>query len=250
MTVIAFTRPERRLPESISLAEAAGFTVLAAPSLEIVPCSTGEMEGLLLSIKPGDVVVFTSATAAEECGGSPLFVGAMKNARVISIGKRTADALRRFGVSADEIPAEYSSKGLVEYMQDIAKGKRVILIRAEQSSRVLDRGLREIGADVIDFVAYSLKPADPMLLNDILDAGSSGRIDVFAFMSPLSAESFVVAARNKGINAQEMLRRARVAAIGRPTADMLASLGIKVDIMPENAIFEDLLSEIKKSTEK
>ena len=251
MTVIAFTRPERRLKESIALAEAAGFTVMAAPSLEIMPCGVREMEQLFRSIVSGDVIVFTSATSVEECGRSPLFKDSVERASVLSIGPGTSKALERFGITADVMPSVYSSEGIVEHMHGSVKGKRIILIRSDHGSRILDEGLRAMGAEVIDFVAYSLKPADPVYLNEILDAGSTGnKIDVFAFTSPLSAQSFIEAAEKRGIDVQGMFRRAKVAAIGKPTKDMLTSLKVKVDIVPEKATFEEMLIAIKKKTER
>jgi len=247
LTVIAFTRPEKRLTESISIAKAAGFTVMAAPSLEIIPCETSLLAQLLGSIKKGDTVVFTSATSVEECGRSPLFKGSMAEANIVSIGPGTTKALEQWGISADSMPSEYSSEGIVAHLRGTVAGKRVILIRSDHGSPVLDQGLREAGADVIDFAAYFLKPADPKCLDGILDAGSAGKIDVFAFTSPLSARSFIEAAESRSIPAAEMFQRARVAAIGKPTADALASLGIRVDVMPEKATFEEMLSAIKKT---
>jgi uroporphyrinogen-III synthase len=60
----------------------------------------------------------------------------------------------------------------------------------------------------------------------------------------LSARSFAEAAEKRG--GIDMLRNARIAAIGRPTADMIGDLGLKVDIMPEKATFEDMITAIKK----
>jgi len=250
LTVIAFTRPERRLKESIALAKAAGFTVMAAPSLEIIPCSDQEMEQLLRSIAPNDVVVFTSATSVEECGKSPIFKESVERAYIMSIGPGTAKALENFGIATDLMPSVYSSEGIVEHMHGSVKGKRIILIRSDHGSRVLDQGLRAMGAEVVDFVAYSLKPADPEYLEEILDAASVGKIDVFAFTSPLSAQSFMEAAEKKVIDTVGMFRGKKVAAIGKPTKDMLTSLKIKVDIVPEKATFEEMLLAIKKRTEK
>jgi len=246
LTVIAFTRPDRRLQESISSAEAAGFTVMAAPSLEIIPCDIQDTERLLRTIKRGDIVVFTSATAAEECGRSPLFRDSMAGAKIISIGPGTSETLERFGAVADTTPLTYSSEGIVEHMHGIAAGKRVVLIRSDHGSPVLDQGLRAMGAEVVDFTAYRLKPADPKYLKGILDAGSLGNIDVFAFTSPLSASSFAEAAGNRGLDAADMLNKAMVAAIGRPTADMLSSLGIRVDVVPDKTTFGDMLSAIRE----
>jgi len=247
LTVIAFTRPERRLPQSISVVEAAGFTAMAAPSLEIMPCSIQDLEGLLRTIKRGDVVIFTSATSAEECGRSPLFTDSMEGARIISIGTGTAKALGRLGVATDVMPSEYSSEGIVERLRGTVAGKKIILIRSDHGSPVLDQGLRAMGADVVDFKAYSLRPADPRHLEGILDAGSRGKVDVFAFTSPMSAHSFLEAAENRSIAAADMLGKAKVAAIGRPTADMLRSLGVRVDIIPEKATFKDMIAAIKKT---
>ena len=246
MTVIAFTRPERRLLQSVSAAEAAGFTVMAAPSLEIIPCSIQDMERLFRTIRNDDVVIFTSATSAEECGRSPLFKGSMEGAHIISIGPGTAEALERLGVATDVMPSEYSSEGIVERLRDTVAGKRAVLIRSDRGSPVLDQGLRAMGADVVDFKAYSLMPADPGCLDGILNAGSLGKIDVFAFTSPLSASSFIEAAEKRSIAAADMLGKAKVAAIGRPTADMLTSLGIRVDIIPGKATFDDMIAAIRE----
>jgi len=202
---------------------------------------------LFNSIKQGDIVIFTSATSVEECGRSPLFIGSMAGARIVSIGPGTTEALEHFGVAADSMPSEYSSEGIVAHLRGSVTGKRVILIRSDHGSPVLDQGLAAAGADVTDFTAYSLRPADPKHLERILDAGSLGKIDVYAFTSPLSARAFIEAAENRSLKAAEMLGKAKVAAIGRPTADMLNSLGIGVDVMPEKATFEDMIAVIKKT---
>ena len=208
------------------------------------------MEQLFLTIEDGDVVIFTSATAAEECGRSHLFQRSMKDARIISIGSGTAAALEHLGVAAGEIPSEYSSEGIVEHLRGSVAGKRVIVIRSDHGSQVLSQGLTPMGADVIEFAAYSLKPADPRGLEEMLDAGRLGRIDVFAFTSPLTVRSFVDAAENKAIDLEGMFGKATVAAIGVPTADMLTSLGINVDVMPESATFEEMLFAIKRRIEE
>ncbi|MCL2149174.1 MAG: uroporphyrinogen-III synthase [Methanomassiliicoccaceae archaeon] len=246
MTLIAFTRPERRLRESVALAESEGFTVMAAPSLEIAPCDVSELELLLRTVERGDIIVFTSATAAEECGRSPLFKESVSGAFIVSIGPGTAEALERLGVATDTMPDVYSSEGIVECLSGSVKGKRVVLLRSDRGSRALDRGLAAMGAEVTDFAVYSLTPADPKRLEGILEAGREGRIDVFAFTSPLSAQSFVEAAESMGIDAVAMLGGAKVAAIGKPTIDMLISLGVRVDVIPEKATFECMIAAVKE----
>jgi uroporphyrinogen-III synthase len=244
LTTIAFTRPERRLAESIAFAEAAGFTVLAAPSLEIIPRSREDIDAMFSSINKGDIVVFTSPTSVEECRRSERVKESLKGAYIVALGPGTADALRYAGIAVDTMPQEYSSEGTVKHLSDSVNGKKVFLIRSDIGSRVLDDGLTAAGADVTEFAAYRLKPVDPKFLDTMIDAGMQGKIDVFAFTSPLSARSFAEAAEKRG--GSDMLKNAKIAAIGRPTADMIKDLGLNVDIMPERATFEELIAAIKK----
>lgn len=46
MTTIGFTRPNRRLKDSINEAKELGFTVMAAPSLNIIPGNDSEFRRL------------------------------------------------------------------------------------------------------------------------------------------------------------------------------------------------------------
>ncbi|MDR0791044.1 MAG: uroporphyrinogen-III synthase [Methanomassiliicoccaceae archaeon] len=246
MTTLAFTRPEKRLAESISLAEAAGFKVMAAPSLEIIPRNTEDIENMFRTIKAGDIVVFTSPTAVEECMRCASVKDSLSGTTVVSIGDGTSRALEDADIRIDTMPKEYSSEGIVKHLSGSVEGKRVLLIRSDRGARILRRGLIAAGAeDVTNFAAYHIMPADPSDLDRILEAGAEGKIDAFAFTSPLSARSFVEAAE-KRIGSTDMLKNAAVAAIGGPTKNMLMALGIKVDIMPEKATFKDLLAAIKE----
>ena len=47
-----------------------------------------------------------------------------------------------------------------------------------------------------------------------------------------------------------MLNKKQVAAIGKPTADTLASFGVKVGIMPGSYTFEELLKECLRHSDK
>jgi len=248
LTVLAFTRPERRLGASIALAEAMGFTVMAAPSLDVIRRSAEDIDGLFRSVKNYDIVIFTSPTAAEECARCAFLEDSLKGTLIVSIGPGTSAALEDIGIRADTMPSEYSSEGTAKHLSGIAAGKRVMILRSDRGSDVLGRSLTAAGADVTDFALYMLTPSDPEHLNEMMDAGTDGKIDVFAFTSPLSARSFAEAAvkRTGGL---DIFGNALTAAIGRPTADMLNSLGIRADIMPERATFKEMMYAIKKRTE-
>ena len=77
-----------------------GFTVLAAPSLEVEMAPEEECVKLRESLTPGSVVIFGSTTAADMC--QKYFGDALKvvfsGHRVYAIGSRTADRLTELGI--------------------------------------------------------------------------------------------------------------------------------------------------------
>jgi uroporphyrinogen-III synthase len=233
------------LAASVAFAEAAGFTVMAAPSLDIISRGTGEIENIFRTIKPGNMAIFTSPTAVEECMRHPFVKDSLSGTFIVSIGSGTSKALEHADIKVDTMPKEYSSEGLVKHLSASVKGKRVVLLRSDRGTRVLNEGLTAAGAEVAEFAVYGLMPADPERLNMILDAGAAGKIDAFAFSSPLTARAFVEAAEKRFGNI-DMFTNATVAAIGKPTEDALIALGIKVDIIPERETFEGMINAIKE----
>ena len=251
MTVIGFTRPVDRIKDSVKEAEDMGFQVMAAPSLEILPGDDSEFAKLKDSLAGGSIAVFGSATAVEQCmkhfGDS--FKGMFDGARIVSIGPATSKKLESAGLKADSVPEDYSSYGLVDLLKGDVDGKRVVAIRSDSGSEVLSDGLAEAGADLVTVAAYKLKEVGmcPAILHMYISI-KRGRMDVMAFTSPKSASSFI-----SGIEkhfgkeqADGYLRQVRMAAIGRPTAEMLESLGFKPDIVPAETTFHDMLVAIKE----
>lgn len=248
MTVLGFTRPAKRLEASVKEAESRGFTVLAAPSLEILPGEDSEFERMERLLEGRPTVIFGSSTAVEEC--SRRYGAGMKDVfggcRIISIGPSTTHALGSSGISAEE-PGEFSSYGIVEMLSGDASGRMFVLVRSDSGSDVQTDGLTAAGGKVESIAAYRLKPVRTGELELLIDAVADGRLDVMAFTSPLSAQSFVAELRSRyGEEADIMLSRMTKAAIGRPTAEMMSSLGHDPDIVPEKTTFADLLDSIKE----
>lgn len=255
MTVIGFTRPVSRLDDAVKEARDMGFEVMAAPSLEILPgedSEFGKMEG---SVEEGLTVVFGSGTAVEECSkrfGDRL-PEMLSGCEVVSIGPNTTKVLEGAGIKASKEPEDYSSYGLVEILRDSVKGRKVMVVRSDSGSDALSDGLRDVGAEVIDVAAYRLKKAG--MGNGLLHMMLSIKrkhMDCMAFTSPMSAQSFFDDIRD--FFGQEdadryMRENVKVAAIGRPTAMKLESLGRKPDIVPERTTFHDMLEAIKAEFE-
>lgn len=250
MTLLGFTRPSKRIKDSVREAEDMGFEVMAAPSLDILPGEDSEFLRLEESLSDGCVVVFCSITAVEECqkrfgdGLPPMFGGH----RIVSIGPSTSAKLESVGLKADPLPEEFSSQGLVELLRGDVSGRRVILVRSDSGSDVLSDGLREAGADLVDVASYRLVEVGMSnALLHMLMTLKRGRFDVLAFSSPKSAETFVASVEGQfgKERGDGYLRNVRIAAIGAPTSKRLESLGFPPDIVPEDSTFTDMLRAIR-----
>ena len=250
MTTLAFTRPLRRLDESVVIAKEYGFDVIAAPSLDIVHGNPEDYTDIKKKLNGGafSTVIFSSATAAEECKnewGDDL-PALFKDTEVIPIGPGTSKALDKMGVKTSSIPAEYTSSGLVEHLGSNKDGREILIIHSDRGSSVLMDGLEASGFNVEELIAYTLEKHEGGL-EEMRSAILADKVDVIAFTSRMSVESFM---DSIGLETEIIFKKAKAAAIGPPTKERLEEEGISVDIIPQNATFRDLLQTIKDRFEK
>ena len=110
MITLAFTRPIRRLYESVEKAKSYGFNVVAGPSLDIVhgdKSSYARVKGGL-SNNAFRTAIFSSATAVEECREEwgddlPCLFRGME---VIAIGPGTSKRLEAMGIEQPVAPIQ------------------------------------------------------------------------------------------------------------------------------------------------
>ncbi|MBI4417112.1 MAG: uroporphyrinogen-III synthase [Euryarchaeota archaeon] len=253
---LAIFRPKEKLPESVRLAEARGYEVLAVPMLETRPRDEPRFAAFLETLEEGavDVVVFTSSNGvtyafhgATRTMEREDFRDALNQARVVAIGTVTRRALEHFGVQA-EVPLEFSSRGLVEHFERTGvPGRRVALLRSGQGSPELPEGLRSLGYRVRDVPLYDVGlPDDLAPARAFFDRVARGEVDVFAFLSSKTVHNFLELAATLGMEeaVRASLSRATVAAIGGPTKETLEGEGISVAVAPPKATFEDLLDAL------
>ncbi len=193
MKTLGFTRPASKLQASVEEAEAMGFRVFAAPSLDVIPGDPSEFERLAHCIFEGIPIIFGSTTAVDACsrqfGGD--FDEMLVGCDVIAIGPETADRLRECDVRVDLVPEDYSSYGLLEIVRSRYVSGRIAIVRSDRGSRLLSDGLREHGLETEDIAVYRLREADlGPEMSEIMDMIYAGCLDWMAFTSPMSAESF------------------------------------------------------------
>jgi uroporphyrinogen-III synthase len=227
--VAVFRPDDDRMADAVELLDSLGATPVPDPMLAVEP--TGATP------EPGAYVVLTSKTGVEllaESGWNP------GDATLVCIGPATADAARDAGWTVDVVPAEYTSAGLVERLRDEVAGATVEVARSDHGSDVLVDGLRDAGADVHETVLYRLVRPEGAGQSTVMAAG--GELEGVCFSSSLTVENFLDAAAERGVReeAVEGLNGLVVGVIGPPTRETAASHGIDVDVMPENADFEEL----------
>lgn len=122
-------------------------------------------------------------------------------------------------------------------------GKRIVVTRARAQASSLSARLRELGAEVIEMPAIRLEALDPAPLHRALDALSG--YDWLVFTSQNAVELVWRVMRERGLDARSVAH-ARVAAIGRATADALLDHGLAADAVPEQFVAESLVEALRR----
>ena len=236
--VAVFRPADERIEDAEELLASLGADPVPDPMLAVEP--TGATPA------SAPYVVLTSKTGVElaaEAGWAP------GDATLVAIGPATADAARAAGWTVDLVPEEYTSAGLVAALEGRVDGERVEVARSDHGSDVLLDGLREAGATVTETVLYRL--TRPEAAGESAELAAAGDLDAAAFTSSLTVTHFLDAATERGVREAAVagLNDAVVGAIGPPTAETAADNGIEVDVVPDDAGFDDLARTVVDATD-
>src|SRR3989304_1352510 len=123
--VIAIMRPAGYLTESVKLARSMGFEPIIAPMIDVVDKTDANFKGFVERIMQleSDYVIFTSANGVEftllKMKHPEEFIEQLNKTEVVAIGPQTRKALLKNGIHVNAVPDSFSSKGLVEYLNDV-----------------------------------------------------------------------------------------------------------------------------------
>ena len=182
------------------------------PMIKIAPIeSYKEFDAHLKKIANFDWLVFSSRYGVEyffkrlkKVGGDSRMLHEL---RIAAIGNSTKNRLKKFGLIADLVPKEESSKGLVEEFAKIdIKGARVFLPRSDLSDKGLQKALEERGAIVASIAAYKNIMPDNLPDLDLND------FDEIMFTSPSGVRNFVKRYKRPP-------KRVKVSCIGKVTEE-------------------------------
>lgn len=245
MSTLLVVRPKDRWAGSRSLVEGHGHRALLASVVEVVYLDPPELPAVREGVRRGDfpTIVFASVTAVKAFSRMmPDIMGSLPpGTELVAIGPPTAQALEGLGAKDVMVPAEHTSEGLVDLL---APGHgNVLVIRSDQGNDVLRQGL-DGKRCLLELAAYSLREGHDPSLAEALEGLRQGIVDVVLHTSSLSARLLVQS--YKGRYGQDAEWRALNAAIGPPTRDTLASMGLKVHIVAGKATFPELVRAVNE----
>jgi len=259
--VVAITRPTGQAEEAGVLIKAMGGVPYYIPAIEIKGLSNPEsVTNFVAELCAGqvDFVVLMSTNgvkylfaAAEEIGQTQQLREGLAKSCVIAVGPKTAETVEQYGVRVGLVPPKYSGEGLLEALKDIdLADKKIRIPRTSNAPPMLSVALKARGADVEEIYVYeSGLPVDEGLKTKFYEDLTSGRIDAVLFGSGLSAKNLFKMLAEKV--AMETIRKiiaekVTTVAIGPTTAEALRGLDVRVDVVPEDYLFESALSALAK----
>jgi uroporphyrinogen-III synthase len=250
MKRVAITRPKKFLPAAEALVRSRGLEPVPVPMMEMVPRDDGALEAFFCRLEKGEVdtVIITSQNGVgfifDKAADAVVLKDRLNAVEVVSIGPKTSKALQERGVKAERMPTTFSSHGLVRDFD--LSGKRVEVLRSDHGNPVLISGLQSGGATVREVIVYDILPLAGEAQSAFVREALTGSIDAFTFTSTMTARSLLLMGESMGV--REELKKAinakKVAVIGTPTADFLRENGIRVDVVPERFLFEDMIDAL------
>jgi uroporphyrinogen III methyltransferase/synthase len=242
-TRILVTRASDRAEPFAEQLEALGAEVERLPAIELVPVKpNGLFKDAVKALPQTDWVFFTSP---EGIGWfSKLLKPHRRDLRSLSgchigaIGPKTAAAVESHGVHVDFVPRRFSQEGILsDFPPRILRGKRALILSAEESRDVLESGLRRRGMRVTTVPIYrTVIPRD-------MAAGVKRLFerpfDFVAVTSASCAEHLFESLRAAG--QPGVFRRLRFASIGPVTSTEVRAHGGRVAVEAGESTIEGLV---------
>jgi uroporphyrinogen III methyltransferase/synthase len=236
----------RRLTD---LLEARGAIVTAASAIGIEPAADiPAIDRAQDRLSEFHWLVFTSRPGVEHFLGRLLArnldLRTLGGIKLAAIGPGTAAALASFHLKADLIPDEYRAEALATSLGPLARGQRVLLVRANRGREVLGAELTRLGAAVETVVAY--QQVDYELTDQrVMVQLAEGDFDWVLFSSSNIARSFTrwlspeMAAR---VRAQ-----VRLLSISPVTSAVIRELGFVVACEAKNYTLDGMVEALEES---
>ena len=247
---ILITRPQSQSTEFATLLRQQGAEPILLPTIELVDTDPALIRWAVRALAADrfDDLILTSVNGVERLWSAVQQAGldtrAFAGIRISAIGPATARTLERHGLAADLVPQTYTSAALLDALiQDDLSGRRILLARAAQGSKLLSDGIREHGAMLDDIPLYDTRTAQPN--QAALDA-LAGVVDVVTLTSPSTARGLRELARLDSVH--RAIDGALVVCIGPVTAAAARELGWSVSLTAQTHTIAGLVESLSSSS--
>ena len=224
--------------------EELGAEVLEYPVIEIVPVrDPSPLDEALRNISRYDWVMLTSSNAVRGMADRMRAVGidsrAFAHLKFGVVGPSTARALSAVGITADAMPDNYISSAMIDLLRrDKIVPKRVLFPRSDIGGEALTTGLKELGSEVDEVIAYSTKIPDDT--GDLARDAYKQGIDFTTFTSSSTVRNLVDLLGGK----PDLINTSKTVTIGPITAETAVELGVNVDVQAREQSIDGLVAAI------
>jgi uroporphyrinogen III methyltransferase/synthase len=158
---------------------------------------------------------------------------------VAAIGPGTAQALKQAGITADLVPEDHRSEGLIQSLEWVSGEKRSFLIwTADGGRQIIQRSLKERGHRVTVALAYGTAAVAPDGLEE-----AANKASMWTFTSGSAIHGFVA-----GIsNVIELAKGKMIVCLGQPTAQVAKDVGLTVTAVAESATLDGLCDALENA---
>jgi uroporphyrinogen III methyltransferase/synthase len=245
---ILITRAEEQAGSFISLIEKSGGIPIITPAIETVPPESWDsLDRGIDIIDSYHWIIFTSVNAVkyffERLRSKEKDIRELKGVKICSIGVKTADAVKSYGLTIDLVPEKSVAESVVDSFSKFSiEGMRFFMPRAKEARDVIPEALRKNNAVIDIGIAYQTVSAAGKsdYINGLLERDE---IDVLTFTSSSTVTNFMKMA---DINLIKKSAKIVIASIGPITAESVVKLGLKNDIIAPLSTIESLTDSIEK----
>lgn len=234
---VIVTRARSQASRLVAQLEDLGAEVLEFPTIEIVPVEDPRpLDEALKNIDKYDWLMFTSSNAVRGLAARMDALGidsrSLAHLKFGVNGPSTARALGEIGIKPDAIPNEYLASAMIDLLNEREITPRNVLFpRSSIGRETLANGLRDMGANVDEIVAYSTQ--SPANTGEHIRAAYEQGVDYTTFTSSSTARNMVELLGGS----PDLINTSRTVMIGPITADTVKELDINIDVMsPEQSI--------------
>ena len=235
---VVVTRASHQSAALIKALEKESATVIAAPSIAIMPPLDGgqPLDDALLRLDRYSWVAFTSANAVAASlarGARRGVIRRFDHLKIAAVGPATAEkVLEEMKREVDLLPTVYKAKELARAFPEPKENDRVFVPMASEGRPDLAVGLKERGWNVDAVAAYrTVTPSLPSAVTEKL-----ANADIIIFASP--------SAVNGHIKQREVPIDSQIVCIGDITAEACIAKGLEVVAVAKSPSVADLLKAV------